>query len=81
MKKTVLNYSLQVAGSNKVGISWDVTIPETGQFVGLLSQRPSHVKVYFNANCTRGSLKKFDSLEEAIQFIHNRRIKRGWPTA
>ena len=78
----IMNYRLQVIGASKIGRSWEMTIPKTGQFVGIITERfGKPFKVWFNANATRGSLRKFQTMDDAVAFIHNRRIQRGWPTA
>lgn len=78
----IMNYTLQIAGGNKTGKSWEVSIPATGQFVGIVSERyGKHVQVWFNGSATRGSQRKFQSIEEAVKFIHDRRVKKGWSVA
>ena len=80
--ETVMNYNLHIAGGNKTGRSWEVSIPGTNQFVGIVSERyGKFVKVWFNASATRGSSRKFASVDEAVKFIHDRRVKRGWTVA
>lgn len=80
--KTVMNYTLQLAGGDKTGKSWEVSIPSTGQFAGIVSERyGKSVRVWFNGSATRGSQRKFASVDEAVKFIHDRRVKKGWTVA
>lgn len=62
-----------------VGQSFDVRT-KTGAYAGLISEnfKNGMAKVYFNSNATRGSSRKFQSVESALDFIHARRVKKGW---
>ncbi len=75
-----MTYSLELAGHIKnLGQSFDVRT-KGGAFAGVVSERfkTGDVKVYFNGSATRGSARKFASVQEAINFIHARRVKKGW---
>jgi len=68
-------FSLEWAGIK----SFDVKT-RTGAYAGLiaLSNSGDFWRVYFDSNCTKGSQRKFSSVEDAISYIEARRIKKGW---
>ena len=75
-----MTYSLDLCGHIKnVGQSFEVTT-KGGAFAGIVSERfkTGTVKVWFNTTATRGSARKFTSIQEALEFIHSRRVKKGW---
>lgn len=75
-----MTYSLDLAGHIAgVGQSFDVRT-RGGAFAGIVSERfeSGKCKVYFNRTATRGSARKFSSVQEAVGFIHARRVKKGW---
>ncbi len=48
-------------------------------YAGLIAQKKAgYWMVYFNANATRGSVRKFATAQEAIAYVIARRIKKGW---
>lgn len=51
-----------------------------GAFAGVIAwnQKRDDYAVYFNSNCTRGSKRRFESVQDAVSFIRDRRIKKGW---
>lgn len=51
-----------------------------GAFAGVIAwnQKRDDYGVYFNSTCTRGSKRRFESVEDAVEFIRQRRIKKGW---
>jgi hypothetical protein len=58
--------------------SFDVRTKQ-GLYAGVLAPRKDGTyRVYFNGNCTRGSQRKFNSVNDAISFIIERRVKKGW---
>lgn len=71
-------YSLDIAGAVKSDISFDVH-SRNGAFAGIIAWKGTKgfAKVYFNTTATRGSARKFPSIEAALDFIHARRISRG----
>lgn len=75
-------YSLDIAGRSGKSISFDVR-SKTGAYAGIISWNgdKGFAKVYFNGNATRGSARKFPSIEAAMDFIHARRVKRGMTPA
>ena len=78
-----MTYSLDSAGYvHNLGQSWQVHT-KSGAFAGIVSERfkTGLVKVYFNGNCTKGSARKFTSVQQALEFIHARRIKKGFKTS
>ena len=75
-----MTYSLDLAGHIKgVGQSFEVRT-QGGAFAGIVSERfkTGACKVWFNSTATRGSARKFSSVQEAVNFIHARRVKKGW---
>lgn len=67
-------FSLTEAGIN----AFDVT-NRRGGFCGIISQTTrGDWRVFFNFTATKGSARRFATPEAAIEFIYNRRIKRGW---
>ena len=75
-----MTYSLDLCGHIKnVGQSFEVTT-KGGAFVGIVSERfkTGNVKVWFNTTATRGSARKFPNIQAALDFIHNRRVSKGW---
>ncbi len=71
-------FQLEQAGATKEGISFDVRT-RGGAFAGIISHRYNGVtRVWFNSTATRGSARKFRSIQEAAEFIYNRRVKKGW---
>lgn len=75
-----MTYALDLTGHIKgVGQSFEVTT-KGGAFAGIVSERfkTGQVKVWFNSTATRGSARKFQSVQAALEFIHNRRASKGW---
>ena len=75
-------YQLEMSGYvRNLGQSWDVRT-KSGVFAAVISERfkSGLVKVYFNSNATKGSTRKFYSIQEALEFIHQRRINKGYNT-
>lgn len=71
-------FELSGAGGNKDGQSFDV-FTKAGKFAGLVVESYTRgVRVYFDGNATRGSKRVFASVHDALGFIHDRRIKKGW---
>lgn len=70
---------LDYAGSTQEGRSFDVRT-RNGAYAGLIAEhyRTGTTRVYFNSNATRGSARKFSSVEAAVEYIVSRRIKKGW---
>ena len=74
-----MTYALELAGHIKdVGQSFEVRT-KGGAFAGIISERfkTGVVQVYFNTTATKGSARKFRSIQEALNFIHDRRVKKG----
>lgn len=74
-----MTYGLEIAGHIKgVGQSFEVRT-KSGAFAGIISERfkSGNVKVWFNSTATRGSSRKFTSVQSALDFIHARRVKKG----
>jgi len=56
---------------------FDVTT-KTGAYRGLVVRKPKgHWVVYFDSNATRGSARKFPTVNAALDFMVDRRAKRG----
>ena len=70
---------LDHAGATNEGQSFDVRT-KRGAFAGLVTEnfRSGVVRVYFNSNATRGSARKFASINDALGYIIKRRMKNGW---
>lgn len=67
-------FSLDYAGPN----SFDVRTHKGG-YAGLICSQPrGDFKVYFDGNATRGSVRRFPTVQDAVRFIYDRRIKKGW---
>lgn len=55
---------------------------KSNRFAGLLVRQPKgHWALYWNSNATRGSARKFPSATAAIEFMHSRRVSKGWVAA
>lgn len=61
--------------------SYDVHTSRGG-FAGVIAWNPKRddYAVYFNSTCSRGSKRRFKTVNDAVQFIRDRRIKKGWGT-
>ena len=71
-------FSLDLAGATKEGRAFDVRT-RGGAFAGLVSERYGRgVRVWFNGSATRGSAKLFADIPAALEYIAQRRIKKGW---
>jgi hypothetical protein len=71
---------LELAGHiANVGRSFDVRT-RTGAFAGVISEnfKTGAYKVYFNSSATKGSARKFQTIQDAAAFIIDRRIKKGF---
>lgn len=79
-------YSLTDAGSHKHknGVrtfSFDIHNSK-GQFCGMIIDKPAGwVKFATNSTATKASARKFPSRAAALEFMHQRRVKKGWATA
>lgn len=71
--------ALEIAGATKEGQAFDVRT-KRGSFAGIISEnfRSGIVRVYFNSSATRGSARKFESINAALDYIIERRQKKGW---
>jgi hypothetical protein len=50
-----------------------------GAYCGTIAKTKTGAwRVFFNMTATKGSARKFASAEEAVKFVHARRIKKGW---
>lgn len=70
---------IDYTGATKEGRSFDATT-RTGAFAGIIAEnyKTGVVRVYFNSTATKGSARKFRSIQEAAGYIIERRIKKGW---
>lgn len=58
--------------------AFDVTA-KSGAYRGLVVRKPQgHWVVYFDSNASRGSARKFSGIEAALEFMADRRAKKGW---
>lgn len=59
--------------------AFDVTA-KSGAYRGLIVRKPKgHWMVYFDSNATRGSARKFPTIQAALEFMVERRAKKGLP--
>lgn len=59
--------------------AFDVTA-KSGAYRGMIVRQPKgHWAVYFDSNGTRGSARKFPDISAAIEFMFDRRLKKGLP--
>jgi len=64
-----------------VGINAFEVFTKSGRFACMMVQKPGgHHVLYWNTNSSRGSARKFKTQSEAIEFMHQRRIQKGWST-
>ena len=73
-------FSIENSGFIKnVGQSFEVST-RSGAFAGIISEsfKTGAVKVWFNTTATKGSARKFASINEALSFIYSRRVSKGW---
>lgn len=71
-------FELSNAGGNNEGRAFDL-FTRAGKFAGLLVETYGKgVKVYFDSNASKGSARNFNDVPAALDFIHARRIKKGW---
>jgi len=67
-------FSLEYAGIN----AFDVKT-RRGAFCGIIAQsKQGDWRVFFNMTATKGSQRRFPSAQDAIRFIYDRRVKKGW---
>ena len=67
-------FSLTSAGINCFDIH-----TRRGAFCGVIAQsNKGDWRVFFNMTATKGSQRRFASPEAAVQFIYDRRVKKGW---
>lgn len=65
-------------GGDETGTSYDIRT-RGGCFAGIISvKNDGTARVYFNSTATRGSTRKFMGLAGAINYIYDRRVKKGW---
>lgn len=57
--------------------AFDVTA-KSGAYRGLVVRKPAGWVVYFDSNATRGSARKFPTINAALDFMADRRAKKGW---
>jgi hypothetical protein len=71
-------FGLETA-ANATGLPAFTIHTRRGGFAGYVtSNKDGRWDVWFNANCTKGSKRKFPSVDAAILYIRDRRIKKGW---
>lgn len=47
----------------------------------LVRKSRGHWALYWDSNASKGSARKFTSPVDAIEFMHNRRVSKGWQTS
>lgn len=52
----------------------------TGRFAAVIgwNKKRDDYSVFFNSNATRGSKRRFKSVDDAVTFVRERRVKKGW---
>jgi hypothetical protein len=71
-------FSLVHAGQTKTAQAFDV-FTRRGAFAGIVVENYGrHTEVYFNMAATKGSKRKFSGVQDALAFIKQRRVKKGW---
>lgn len=74
-------YGLSGAGETQLARAFDVTT-RRGNYAGLIVETYGRgVKVFWNDTATRGSARNFSSIPDAIEFLHQRRLRRGFTVA
>lgn len=68
-------YTIDWAGNE----AWDL-FTRSGRFAGIIVAKKNYFKLYFNGSCTKGSARKFATFNDAANYMHERRIKRGFAT-
>ncbi len=68
-------YELSFAG---IG-AYDI-FSKSGRFCGVMARDSKGYKLYWNSSCSRGSKRRFQTQEAALDFLHNRRVSKGLPT-
>jgi hypothetical protein len=67
-------YQLHSAGIEAFDI-----FTKSGRFAGIVVQKPAgHHVLYWDSNASRGSARKFPTRQDALEFMHQRRVKKGW---
>lgn len=66
-------FSMDWAGIN----CFDLTTKH-GAYAGLIIGKKDHWRVYFDGNATKGSAKKFATAHDAMEYLVQRRLKKGW---
>ena len=50
-----------------------------GTFCGVIAQtKNGNWRVFFNMPATKGSQRLFATAEAAVNFVYDRRVKKGW---
>ncbi len=71
-------FELSNAGADKTGRSFDI-FTRNGKFAGMICESYKRgCTVYFDSNATRGSKRVFPNVAAALDYIHARRVKKGW---
>ena len=67
-------YQLEAAGIE----AFDITT-KSGAYAGIVVQRKDGTHaLYWDSNCSRGSSRKFATRMAALDFMHQRRVAKGW---
>lgn len=69
-------YALHSAGIECFDI-WS----KKGAYAGVVAKKRNGYVLYWNGNCTRGSKRLFSTINDALEFMHQRRVKKGWAAA
>lgn len=71
-------FQLLSAGETKKGRAFDV-FTRGGAFAGIIVENyDRHIEVFYNGNATKGSKRKFRNAVEALEFIYQRQISKGF---
>ena len=64
-----------------VGIEAFEVFTKSGRFACMMVQKPKgHHVLYWNTSSSRGSARKFKTQQDALEFMHQRRISKGFVT-
>ena len=63
---------------SSAGIECFDIFTKRGAYAGLVAKKRDGYVLYWNGNATRGSKRKFATMQDALEFMHQRRVKKGW---
>ena len=70
-------FIMELAGTD----SFDI-FTKSGRYAGMVVSKPDGTyRVRFDSNGSKGSARKFADKLVALEYIYQRRVKRGWSVA